>query len=73
MNYSGVTVQPVMSSGGTDGREFRSAGIPTYGAGSLAIVRPDDSRAHGQNERLPIVSFHKELAFWDSLLREVGG
>lgn len=73
VNYPGVTVQPVMSSGGTDGREFRSAGIPTYGAGSLAIVRPDDSRAHGQNERLPIVSFHKELAFWDSLLREVGG
>lgn len=72
-NYEGVTVQPVMSSGGTDGREYRSAGIPTYGAGSLAIVRPDDSRAHGQNERLPIVSFHKELLFWDTLLREIGG
>ena len=27
-----------MSSGGTDGREFRSAGIPTYGAGSLVQV-----------------------------------
>ena len=35
--YPGVTLKPSMSSGGTDGREFRSAGIPTYGAGALAL------------------------------------
>jgi carboxypeptidase PM20D1 len=72
-NYEGVTVRPTMSSGGTDGREFRSAGIPTYGAGSLAIVQPEDGRAHGRNERLPLVSYEKELLFWDTLLKDIGG
>jgi acetylornithine deacetylase/succinyl-diaminopimelate desuccinylase-like protein len=72
-NYPGAPVKPSMSSGGTDGREFRRAGIPTYGAGSLALVRPDDSRAHGTDERVPLKSFYKELTFWDVLLRDLAG
>lgn len=72
VNYPGAPVKPSMSSGGTDGREFRSAGIPTYGAGSLALVRIEDSRAHGANERLLLASYDKELAFWDTLLRDLG-
>lgn len=72
-NYPGAPVKPSMSSGGTDGREFRRAGIPTYGAGSLLMIRPDDSRAHGTDERVPIQSFYKELTFWDVLLRDLGG
>ncbi|WP_426169444.1 M20/M25/M40 family metallo-hydrolase [Sandarakinorhabdus sp. DWP1-3-1] len=71
-NYPGAPVEPAMSSGGTDGREFRSQGIPTYGAGSLAMVRVIDSRAHGANERLLLKSFDKELVFWDTLLRDLG-
>ncbi|MDT0575925.1 M20/M25/M40 family metallo-hydrolase [Croceicoccus sp. F390] len=70
-NYPGAEVMPSMSSGGTDGREFRRAGIPTYGAGSLALKRPDDNRAHGIDERVPIEAFYKELNFWDVLLREL--
>lgn len=73
VNYPGAPVEPTMSSGGTDGREFRRAGIPTYGAGSLALVQPDDSRAHGTDERVPLEAFYKELAFWDALLRDVAG
>jgi acetylornithine deacetylase/succinyl-diaminopimelate desuccinylase-like protein len=73
VNYPGAPVQPIMSSGGTDGREFRRAGIPTYGAGSLALVQPDDSRAHGTDERVPLDAFYKELAFWDVLLRDLAG
>lgn len=72
VNYPGAPVEPSMSSGGTDGREFRRAGIPTYGAGSLALVRIEDSRAHGANERLLLSSYDKELAFWDTLLRDLG-
>ncbi|MBB6228276.1 M20/M25/M40 family metallo-hydrolase [Polymorphobacter multimanifer] len=71
-NYPGAPVEPSMSSGGTDGREFRSQGIPTYGAGSLAMVRVLDARAHGANERLLLKSFDKELVFWDTLLRDLG-
>ena len=73
VNYPGAPVRPTMSSGGTDGREFRRAGIPTYGAGSLALVRPDDSRSHGTDERLRLDSFYKELAFWEVLLKDIAG
>ncbi len=70
-NYPTATIEPSMSAGGTDGREFRSAGIPTYGAGSLALRRPEDSRAHGIDERVPLEAFDKELNYWDTLLRSV--
>jgi acetylornithine deacetylase/succinyl-diaminopimelate desuccinylase-like protein len=73
VNYPGMKLDPAMSAGGTEGREYRRAGIPTYGAGSLALVRPADSRAHGTDERIPLVSFNKELAFWDTLVRDMGG
>ena len=72
VNYPGVTLQPSMSSGGTEGREYRNAGIPTYGAGSLALVRPDDSRAHGINERIPVISFFREMDYWDLVIRRIG-
>lgn len=72
LNYPGVNLQPTMSSGGTEGREYRRAGIPAYGAGSLALVRPDDSRAHGTNERIPLASFHREMDYWDYVVRRVG-
>ena len=70
--YPGVALKPSMSSGGTDGREFRSAGIPTYGAGALALGA-DDSRAHGTDERVPIAGYLKQLDYWDFLLRDLGG
>ncbi len=73
VNYPGVVLQPSLSSGGTEGREYRRVGIPTYGAGSLGLVYPDDSRAHGTDERIPLAAFDKELVFWDVLLREIAG
>jgi len=73
LNYPGITLQPTMSSGGTESREYRRAGIPAYGAGSLALVRPDDSRAHGINERIPLQSFYREMDYWDYVVRRVGG
>ena len=69
--YAGVTLKPSMSSGGTDGREFRAAGIPTYGAGALAL-KADDARAHGTDERVPIAAYLKQLDYWDFLLRDLG-
>jgi len=69
----GAPVKPSMSSGGTDGREYRSAGIPTYGAGAITLVRPDDYRAHGIDERLPVASYFDQLIFWEVLLRDLAG
>lgn len=73
VNYPGAPVDVSQSSGGTEGREYRRAGIPAYGAGSLAMVRPDDSRAHGTDERLLLSSFAKELVYWDTLLKDLAG
>lgn len=71
ISYPGVVLKPSMSSGGTDGREFRSAGIPTYGAGNL-VQKAGEGRAHGTDERVPIEPFYKQLEYWDALLRDVG-
>ncbi|WP_269714740.1 M20/M25/M40 family metallo-hydrolase [Caulobacter sp. NIBR2454] len=70
-NYKGAVLAPSLSSGGTEGREYRRAGVPTYGAGSLGLVFPDDLRAHGSNERIPLAAFDKELTYWDVLLKEI--
>ena len=69
--YPGAEVRASMSSGGSDGRYFRQAGIPTYGVNPMAVTRPDDDRAHGIDERLRIESFDKALPFWDAFLREL--
>lgn len=72
VSYPGVVMKPSMSSGGTDGREFRRAGIPTYGAGDL-VNKVGEGRAHGIDERVPIESFYNQLIYWEALLRDVGG
>ena len=72
-NYPSATLTPEMSSGGTDGRYFRAAGIPTYGVGSLALQHPEDDRAHGVDERMRLQSFDDELLFWDVLLKALAG
>ncbi len=69
--YPGAELRTSMSSGGSDGRYFRQAGIPTYGVNPMAQVRPADDRAHGIGERLRIDSFDKAPAFWEALLREL--
>ena len=71
--YAGAEVRPSMSSGGSDGRYFRQAGIPTFGVNPMAQVRPVDDRAHGIDERLRIEAFDKALPFWDSFLRLLAG
>jgi acetylornithine deacetylase/succinyl-diaminopimelate desuccinylase-like protein len=71
VSWPGAKLSPNMSSGGTEGREYRRAGIPTYGAGSLAM-QPGEIRAHGTDERIPLASFYKELDYWDVLIRQLG-
>jgi hypothetical protein len=58
---------------------FATQGIPTYRAsslaraGSLALAPPDDSRAQGINEHIPLASFHREMDYGDYVIRPVGG
>ena len=67
-----VPVIPVMSTGATDGRILRSAGIPTYGVSGL-FGDPNDSRAHGRDERMLVKSYYDGLEFLDRLVHRLAG
>jgi acetylornithine deacetylase/succinyl-diaminopimelate desuccinylase-like protein len=70
--HPGVPVAPYQESGGTDGRLFRAAGIPTYGVGET-FIKDSDVFAHGLNERMPVKSFYDGLEHWYVLVKEVAG
>ncbi len=60
--FPGVPVIPMMSSGATDSKYFRLAGIPAYGISGL-FVDMDDVRAHGRDERLGVKQFYEGQEF----------
>ena len=62
---------PQMSTGATDGLYFRAAGIPVYGVDGAWGVSPDDERAHGLNERLPIKALYDNVDIWMAMLRRL--
>jgi acetylornithine deacetylase/succinyl-diaminopimelate desuccinylase-like protein len=67
-----VAVVPVMSTGATDGRFLRAAGIPTYGVSGL-FGDPSDSRAHGRDERMLIKSYYDGQEFLYRLVHRLAG
>ena len=62
-----------MSAGATDGLYFRATGMPVYGVDGTWIVIPDDERAHGRDERIPIKSFNENLDHWHDMLTKLAG
>jgi acetylornithine deacetylase/succinyl-diaminopimelate desuccinylase-like protein len=66
-------IVPQMSQGATDGLFFRSEGIPVYGVNGTWIVIPDDERAHGKDERIPVKSFYDTLDHWRDLVKALAG
>ncbi len=71
--FPGAPIVPQMSTGATDGLYFRAAGIPVYGIDGTWGVSPDDERAHGLNERLPVKALHDGVAIWVDILRDLAG
>jgi len=71
-NYKGVPIVPYLESGGTDGKVYRAAGIPTFASSGL-FSKPSEMFAHGLNERLPVVSFYQGLDHIYRLAVELGG
>ena len=67
-----VPVIPVMSTGATDGRFLRAAGIPTYGVSGI-FGDPNDARAHGRDERLLVKSFYDGQEFLGRLVHRLAG
>src|SRR5579871_494775 len=68
--WPGVVVLPTMSTGATDGRALRAAGIPTYGVQGFFGER-DDNRAHGRDERMMVRSFYEGQTFLYELVKIV--
>ena len=71
-DYPGVPVVPYLESGGTDGKVYRTAGIPTFASSGL-FTRPSEMFAHGLNERLPVEAFYCGLDHVHRLAVELGG
>jgi len=64
---------PEMSTGASDARPFRVAGIPVYGVDGSWGVIPDDERAHGRDERLPVKAFYGDIDHWVDMVTMLAG
>jgi len=61
--FGNIPVIPVMSTGATDSRFFRAAGVPSFGVSGLFSDPTVDARAHGRDERMRIQSFFEGQEF----------
>ena len=71
--HPGALIIPQMSAGATDGLYFRATGMPVYGVDSTWVIVPDDERAHGRDERIPIKAFDENLDHWHDMLKVLAG
>jgi len=70
--FGDIPVIPVMSTGATDGRFLRAAGIPTYGVSGIFSL-PGETNSHGRDEKLRTKSYYDGLSFLDQLVRRLSG
>ena len=68
--WPGVVVVPEMSTGATDGKYLRAAGIPTYGVQGFFVER-NDNRSHGRDERMRVQSFYEGQTFLYDLVKSL--
>jgi acetylornithine deacetylase/succinyl-diaminopimelate desuccinylase-like protein len=69
----GMRVIPNMATGTSDASFFRSAEIPTYGVDGGWGISPDDERAHGLDERIPVRAAYDDLLHWETMIKELAG
>ena len=68
-----MPIMPVMQTGASDGSFFRAEGIPVYDIdGSWGII-PDDERAHGLDERIPVRAMYDDVLYWEMIYRALAG
>jgi acetylornithine deacetylase/succinyl-diaminopimelate desuccinylase-like protein len=65
-----LPIVPTMSTGATDGRITRTAGIPTYGIACM-FFELNDKRAHGKDERVAVQDFYDGIEFNYKLIKEL--
>lgn len=70
--WPGIPVIPTMSTGASDSRYFRLAGIAAYGVSGI-FVDMNDIRAHGRDERLGVKQLFEGQEFLGRLVRRLSG
>jgi len=68
--WPGLPVVSAMSTGATDGRFLRVAGIPTYGIACM-FFEVNDNRAHGKDERVAVKDFYEGVEVAYQLIRRL--
>ncbi len=65
-----LPIVPYMETGATDGLFLRNAGMAVYGVSGLFFDpnKPEDTRAHGLDERIGVKEFYDQLEFTYRLL-----
>ena len=66
-------VTPIMSTGASDGSFFRAQGIPIYDVDGSWGISPDDERAHGLDERLPVRAMYDDVVHWEMIFKSLAG
>jgi len=66
-------VTPLMSTGASDGSFFRAKGIPIYDVDGSWAISPDDERAHGLDERLPVRAMYDDVVHWEMIFKSLAG
>ena len=66
-------VFPMMSTGASDGSFFRAQGIPVYDVDGSWGISPDDERAHGLDERIPIRAMYDDVLHWEMIITALAG
>ena len=66
-----MPIFPEMSTGASDARPFRVAGIPVYGVNGAWVQVPTDFRAHGKDERIPVQSLWDNVRHWERMIRDL--
>ena len=69
-HYPGLDIVPGMSAGASDSMYFRNAGVPSYGV-DPSFSKPNDTFAHGLNEKLLASNVPWALEFWNKLLTKL--
>jgi len=66
-----LPIVPSMETGATDGLFLRNAGMAVYGVSGLFFDpnKPEDTRAHGLDERIGVKEFYDQLEFTYRLLK----
>jgi len=66
-------VFPMMSTGASDGSFFRAQGIPVYDVDGSWGISPDDERAHGLDERIPVRATYDDVLHWEMIITALAG